>query len=144
MSLRVTKGNRLSNVYEHPFRMGDATSVGHLLREIADLQKAEDSPAGYLVWYELMTLHPATDSENRMLHPIDNIGFAPRVYMPKFDIKAIHEPVHLEKGLVFQSALHQEYGSNIAILLPERHMQNLRSEEHTSELQSRQYLVCRL
>jgi hypothetical protein len=70
--------------------MGDATNVGHLLREIADLQKAEDSPAGYLVWYELMTLHPATDRENRMLHPIDNIRCAPRVYMPKFDIKAIH------------------------------------------------------
>ena len=62
----VTRGNRLNNVYEHLFRQVDATSAGHLLPEIAGLQKEEDAPAGYLVWYELMTLHPATGRETHM------------------------------------------------------------------------------
>src|SRR3712207_8671886 len=35
-------------------------------------------------------------------------------------------------------------GSNRATAKPESSLNELRSEEHTSELQSRQYLVCRL
>ena len=89
MSLMVTKGNRLNNVYEHLFRQVDATSAGHLLPEIAGLQKEEDAPAGDLVWYELRPLHPATGRENQMLRPIDNIRCVPIPGMPEFDIKAI-------------------------------------------------------
>src|SRR5450759_1034320 len=90
MSPMVTKGNRLNNAYEHPFRQGDATSVEHHLPEIAGLQKEEDAHAGDLVWHELRPLHPATGRENRMLRPIDNIRCVPRRGMPEFDIKAIH------------------------------------------------------
>src|SRR3712207_9363578 len=53
----------------------------------------------------------------------------------------------IQKGFS-QSALAREMGgarTNIArILAAEPTSVNLRSEEHTSELQSRQYLVCRL
>ena len=127
-SLMVTKGNRLNNVYEHLFRQEDATSAGHLLPEIVDLQKEQDAPSGDLVWYELRPLHPATGRENRMLRPIDNIHCVPRPGMPEFDIKAIRLQERLLTDRVFLSERHQEYGSNIARLLPARHMQDLISE----------------
>ena len=90
--------------------------------EIAGLQKEEDAPSGDSVWYELMPLHPATDREIRMPRPIDNIRCVPISCMPESDIKAIRLQEHLLKDQVFQSAPHQEYGSRIARLLPERNM----------------------
>jgi len=67
----------------------DATSAGHLLRKIAGSQKEADAPSVYLVWYELMPLHPATGRENHMLRLIDSIRCVPKHGMPDFDIKAI-------------------------------------------------------
>ena len=124
-SLLVTKGNRLNNANVLPFRQVDATSAGHLLPEIAGLQKEEDDPAEDKVQHELRPLHPATGREIHMPHPIDNIRFVPIPDMLKFDIKAIHLQEHLLTDRVFLSARNQEYGSNIARLLPARHMQDL-------------------
>src|SRR3712207_7231511 len=56
-----------------------------------------------------------------------------------------HVPHHVERRL---EVLGQEAGVEHGVLLARRRVllgaDALRSEEHTSELQSRQYLVCRL
>src|SRR3712207_6919958 len=63
---------------------------------------------------------------------------------------------HLCQRLAIDLHLRREYGhlltvatigvstSNLILLYAKLQCQSLRSEEHTSELQSRQYLVCRL
>src|SRR5438445_5913725 len=45
---------------------------------------------------------------------------------------------------LFRSALITRTSTGIDCVPPSRSMERSRSEEHTSELQSRQYLVCRL
>ena len=90
MPLRVTRGNRLSNVYEHLFRQGDATSAGRLLPEIGGLQKEEDAPAVFPALYVLMTLHPAAGRGTHMPRWIDNIRSVPISGMPEFDKEASH------------------------------------------------------
>jgi hypothetical protein len=86
----LTRGNRLSNLCEHPFRQADATSAGHLLPEIGGLQKEEDAPGGFPALHVLMTLHPAAGRGTRMPRPIDNIRFVPISGMPEFDKEANH------------------------------------------------------
>src|SRR3712207_6872133 len=56
-------------------------------------------------------------------------------------------PVWVETASEHFTARHSELdadGAALVLDMPERTRERLRSEEHTSELQSRQYLVCRL
>jgi hypothetical protein len=129
----ATTGNRLNNGYGLLFRQADATSAVHLLRKIAGLQKVTDAPSGYLVWYKLMPLHPATGRENHMLHLIDNTRCAPTPGMPDFDIKAIRWPVYSVTDLVFQPVRCQVSDSKNAILLPGLNKQDLIRENGVSD-----------
>src|SRR3712207_7593863 len=54
---------------------------------------------------------------------------------------------YLPLGMRVELYEHDTYGGNVLTLHGDGRLQtmpNVRSEEHTSELQSRQYLVCRL
>src|SRR3712207_7288111 len=55
------------------------------------------------------------------------------------NIVTIEDPVEFHLDGITQITCKEEIGLNFSVIL-----RSLRSEEHTSELQSRQYLVCRL
>src|SRR3712207_3542098 len=57
--------------------------------------------------------------------------------------EVLHRGLHFSKYDTLVSVLENEFEKELPSPLPER-LSPIRSEEHTSELQSRQYLVCRL
>src|SRR3712207_8873631 len=79
------------------------------------------------------TLFPYTTLFRSGDHPHVDLG--PRVDLPEVD----REPVGEHEEVAGRDAVRD-------LVLPDRGLQppHVRSEEHTSELQSRQYLVCRL
>src|SRR3712207_8799209 len=75
------------------------------------------------------TLFRSDDTEHTALHEVkvgDNLTYTGRLY-----IAPIKEKINL---------LRARYQGDLAMI----DLADIRSEEHTSELQSRQYLVCRL
>src|SRR3712207_8913513 len=58
----------------------------------------------------------------------------------RLDVGDARHALHLGDGRVVEQARLRRRGRRLPLRLPAA----LRSEEHTSELQSRQYLVCRL
>src|SRR3712207_8974136 len=68
------------------------------------------------------------------------------VALDRADERAVargHEPRHGQPG-VGRRDVHERAGLHVDHVLTLGGVVDLRSEEHTSELQSRQYLVCRL
>src|SRR3712207_8010826 len=58
--------------------------------------------------------------------------------------KAEHQPLVAGADVLARVLVLVDAHRNVGRLRVERHHDGARSEEHTSELQSRQYLVCRL
>src|SRR5258708_33840501 len=79
-------------------------------------------------WFELSSARHGRRNMNRHIK-----SFAPRVSRRQFMIGAA--------GLSFAIALD---GTNVATVLAKQRTGEARSEEHTSELQSPDHLVCRL
>src|SRR3712207_7738715 len=105
-----------------------------------------------------MTTDPRTGLPAELFTTIDHVGIAVpdldealAFYAQAFGVHSVHEEVNEEQGVREAMLAVGDGDTRIQLLAPltpestiAKFIGRARSEEHTSELQSRQYLVCRL
>src|SRR5690554_7296144 len=68
-----------------------------------------------------------------------------RIYPYASEEEALTDVLRLSRGMSYKSAMaNLPLGGGKAVIIVDPHTDKTRSEEHTSELQSRPHLVCRL